>query len=58
MDRQHTLRLGREPGAAAVAEPEGGYAEGAKRYADDLADKVFGGSLAAAASSVGKRGDR
>jgi NAD(P)-dependent dehydrogenase (short-subunit alcohol dehydrogenase family) len=34
------------------------YAEGAKRYADDLADKVFGGSLAAAASSVGKRGDR
>jgi hypothetical protein len=34
------------------------YAEGAKRYADELADKVFGGSPAAAATSVGKRGDR
>jgi NAD(P)-dependent dehydrogenase (short-subunit alcohol dehydrogenase family) len=33
-------------------------AEGAKRDADELADKVLGGSPAAAASSVGKRGDR
>jgi NAD(P)-dependent dehydrogenase (short-subunit alcohol dehydrogenase family) len=34
------------------------YAAGAKRYADELADKVFGGSPAVAASSVGKRGDQ
>jgi hypothetical protein len=33
-------------------------AEGAKRYADEPADKVSGGSPVAAASSVGGRGDR